>query len=745
MSDSPEKLKVKVGIRGGPTKSIEVEVKAGQPIPWDLDTKFAVVGTKPARLDAVAKATGRAKYTYDINLPGMVYGKFVRAPYAAAKVLSIDVEAAKKIPGVVYAMEWGSKNVKFPWAAVAVVAAETKQALEAGVRAVKVEYEVLPHAARLDQALAEGAPIVNANQKSNKNGQGFEADKKAEVDAAFAKAAKVVSGTARTQVQTHSALETKGVVVQFLDDGKAKVWASTQGTFSVRGDFARTFKMKESDVQVITHYMGGGFGAKFGLGQFGHAAGQIAKELNRPCKFMLDRKEEHMTGGNRPDSVQEMSLAVGQDGKLGGYRVDKYGTGGVGGGGSGARNPLIYDVGPVAEADYGVSTNAGPAAAFRAPGHPQGSFAMEAILDMAAEAIGMDPLELRKKNDDHPIRQHQYTEGAKLFGWSKRKKNGADTGPVKRGIGVASAVWFQLGGRGATCLCRIRKDGSVEIRNGAQDIGTGTRTIMAMTAAEELGLPLDGVTAFLGDTNDPVGPASGGSVTAPTIMPAARTAAFSAGAELRKLVATKLGGDAEDYVLKGGKIVAKSGGKSLGWIDACKLIEADAIEVLGTRERNHANFEGNTGGVHFAEVEVDTETGKVRVLRFLAMQDAGTIINAGTAESQVNGAVIQGLSYALFEERVLDRHKGQQLNADLESYKIAGPKDMPDIKVVLTDVNMGANNVGLAGLGEGPAVAPAAAIANAVHNALGVRVWQIPMTPDKVLAALANAKQGGGK
>jgi xanthine dehydrogenase YagR molybdenum-binding subunit len=745
MADAPEERKLKVGVRGGATKEIKVDVKDGQPVPWDLDTKFALVGTKVRRLDAVAKVTGAAKYTYDVKLPGMVYGKFVRAPHACATVVSVDVEAAKKVPGVVYATEWGSKNVKYPWQAVAVVAAENRRALEAGLRAVKVQYEVKPHAARLEQAIAEGAPLVNSNQKQNKNGDGFGPDDLKNVEEAQGKAAKVVKGVARTQVQTHSALETKGVVVQWLDDGKAKVWASTQGTFSVRGDFARTFKVKESDVQVVTQYMGGGFGAKFGLGTFGHAAGTIARELKRPCKFMLDRKEEHMVGGNRPDSVQDMTLGVAADGKLSGYKVEKYGTGGTGGG-AGAQNPLIYDFGPVAEASYSVATNAGAAAAFRAPGHPQGAFAAEAILDMAAEAIGMDPLELRKKNDDHPIRTFQYVEGAKLFGWDKRKKNGADAGPVKRGIGVASCVWFQLGGRGAACLCRIRKDGSVEIRNGAQDIGTGTRTILAMVAAEELGLPLDGVTPFLGDTNDPIGPGSGGSTTAPTIMPAARTAAFQAGRELRGLAAAKLGCAADDLVLRGGKVVhAKDAGKSMSFADACKLIEADAIESLGARAPNFANFESTTGGVHFAEVEVDTETGKVRVLRYLAMQDTGTVVNRSAAESQVNGAVIQGLSYALFEDRVLDRHRGVQLNADLEGYKIAGAKDMPAVRIELTDVNMGANNVGLAGLGEGPAVAPAAAIANAVHNALGVRVWQIPMTPDKVLAALATAKTGGGK
>lgn len=747
MADAREDRKIKVGVKGGPTKELTVPVDDASPVPWGLDQAFDVVGSRIDRVDAVAKVTGRAKYTHDVVLPGMVFGRFVRAPHAAAAVTSVDVSEALKVPGVVYAAEWGSKSVKSPWTAVAVVAAETKQALEAGVRAVKVAYDVKPHAARMEQALAEDAPRVNENQRSNRAGDDPDPKNVAATDAALKGAAKVVAGTAKTQVQTHSCLETKGVVVQWTDDGKAKIWASTQGTFSVRGDFARTFKIKESDVQVITHYMGGGFGSKFGLGVFGHAAGVVAKELKRPVKFLLDRKEEHMTGGNRPSSVQEMTLGVDGEGKFVGYRVRKSGTAGTGRGGAEAANPIIYDFGAVDEASYAVATNAGSAAAFRAPGHPQGAFAMEAIIDEAAAALGIDPLEIRRKNDAHPIRRVQYDEGAKLFGWDRRRKDGADAGPIKRGMGVASCVWYQLGGTGASCLCRIRKDGSVEIRNGAQDIGVGTKTILAMTAAEELGLPADRVTPFLGDTNDPIGPGSGGSTTAPTIMPAARTAAFLAGKELRELAAAKLGSAATDLVFKKGEIVhATDQGKRMTFAAACGLIEADAIEALGRRARNHASFAGQTAGVQFAEVEVDVETGKVRVVRFLALQDAGTIVNRKLAESQVFGAMIQGVSYALFEERVLDRLRGLQLNADLESYKIAGPKDMPEMKVVLTESNAGANNMGVAGLGEGPAVGPAAAIGNAVRNALGVRVWEIPLTPDRVLAALDGAaRQGDGK
>jgi xanthine dehydrogenase YagR molybdenum-binding subunit len=747
-SDPLDPVKIRVGMPSDP-KEISVEIPEGDPFPWQLGDKHAVVGKPQPRLDAVAKVTGRAKYTHDINLPGMLFAKFVRCPFARATVKAVDVGAALKVEGVKVARQYGRPEVRYAWQHVAVVAATTRQAAEHAAHLVKVDYEVLPHAARVEQSLAAGAPKVVANKDNKSPGRGgSEPAKRAAVDDALKRASHVVEAVATTQVQTHSCLETHGVVAHWEAPEKLKVWASTQGTFSVRNELADTFQIPESNVTVITHYMGGGFGSKFGAGYFGRAAAELAKETGLPVKLMLDRKEEHATGGNRPDSIQDMKLGVSEKGELLGYRVTVQGTGGLQGGGD-ARNPLIYDFKEVDKTVFDVATNAGAAAAFRAPGHPQGSFAVETIIDLAAEALGMDPLELRMKNDRHPIRQHQYKEGAKLFGWDKRKKNGSDPGPVKRGMGVASAVWFQLGGRGADVIVRIRKDGSVEVRNGAQDIGTGTRTIMAMVTAEELGIPVSSITSFLGDTNDPIGPGSGGSTTAPTVMPAVRQAAYQAGRQLRHRVAETWGKKADDLVLSGGAVREKaSGGQSMAWAEACRLIEGDEISALGKRPANYGSrqnpgaYQATTGGVQFAEVEVDTETGLVAVKRFLALQDCGTIMNPLLAESQVNGAVIQGISYALFEERHLDRQKGQMINADFESYKIAGTRDLPEIKVVLTEVVNGANNVGLAGLGEGPAVPPAAAIANAVHNAIGVRVLSLPMTPDRVLKALERGRAG---
>ncbi len=727
--------------QAGDVKEVSVVVPPDEPPPWQYGDTHAVVGHRTPRLDAVAKVTGRAKYAYDINLPGMLWAAFVRCPHARAVVKSADYSAALKIPGVVAAKEYGSKEIRYALQHFGVVVAETHQACLEGVRAVKAEFEVLPHSARFDQAIADQAPRVHS-ERPNITGDGFRPESEAVVDAALKECDAVISGTATTEVQTHMCLEPHGVTARFEAPDRATIWASTQATFGVRGEAARVLKLPEANVTVLTHFMGGGFGSKFSLGVAGAAACALSKELGKPVKLMMERRAEHVQGGNRPSSVQEMTLGVKKDGTLAAYRVKKSGTGGIGGG-AGASNPMIYKFGSVSEANFEVATNAGAAAAMRAPRHPQGSFAMETILNLAADAIGMDPLELRKRNDSSPIRSRQYVDGAKRFGWDKRQKSGSGKGVVKKGMGVASAIWYALGGRGAQVLCRIRKDGSVEIRNGAQDIGVGTKTILAMVAAEELGLPLARVTPFIGDTNDPIGPGSGGSTTAPTIMPAARTAAFMAGRSLRELVAKKWDCAAADLALASGKVIhLKDRGKSMKFEDACAMMPGDEITELGKRTGNYGAYESQTGGVHFAEVEVDTEDGTIAVTRYLAMQDAGTIINPMTSESQVNGAIVQGLSYALFEERIIDRQLGQQVNSDMDNYKLAGSKDMPHVEVILTDIVNGANNVGVAGLGEGPAVPIAAAIAGAVQNALGFPVWGLPMTPDRVLAAIAAKEKG---
>ncbi|MFQ5654773.1 MAG: xanthine dehydrogenase family protein molybdopterin-binding subunit, partial [Planctomycetota bacterium] len=482
-------------------------------------------------------------------------------------------------------------------------------------------------------------------------------------------------------------------------------------------------------------------------GREGVAGALLARAAGAPVRLMLDRREEHTSTGNRPDSRQELTMGLRSDGTVVAFRAQSWGTAGTGVRGAGAHNDVIYNLGVVDKIEHGVRTNCGGARPLRAPGFPQGVFALEGLMDIAAEALGIDPIELRKKNDDHPIRRVEYDVAKARIRWDERRRRrpGSDPGPVKTGLGCASNLWFAAGGGGASVLVRIHRSGVVEVRNGAQDIGTGTRTIMGMVAAEELGIPLEAVRTFIGDTADPRGPGSGGSTTAPTITPAARLAAHNAKRRLLEIVAEARGWEAADLDLEGGRVVGRKGAaldRVLSFQQACALMDEDQIEVLqerpvlGRRRPNYGGLSNTNSGVQCAEVEVDTETGEVRVRRVVAVADAGKLINPKLAESQVRGGVIQGLSYALFERRVMDRQEGRMLNADLEAYKIAGPVDCPQIDVTLLDVYMGRNNTNVMGLGEPPIVATAAAVANAIYNATGARVTSLPITPRKVLVAL---------
>lgn len=735
---------------GFPGKVVERKVKLpdGAARPWDLDTKFHVVGTKVQRLDGLAKATGRAKYASDMNLPGMLHARLLGSPIAAGTLTELDLTPADQTDGVkaVIALRKVGSRILHAGEFLAAVAAETPEAAEDGLRAIVVGFEKAEPVTTVEEAVKEGARWVFEKQpnvtKARENGA-----KEEEIAAELAAAAATVKATFKTQIQTHSALETHGGTAWWKKDENGEtqltVWASTQGTFSVRDDLCGRHRLEPSQVEVICEYMGGGFGAKFGADEAIAAAVELSKRTGRPVKCMNSRKDEHVNGGCRPNSVQFVEAGANADGKITCWHVKNHGTGGIEPN-AGARNPMIYNVGKSRKVEFGVRTNAGAATAMRAPGHPQGSFVLEQVVDELAEKLGMDPIEFRLKNDPYPMRPAQYELAKQLIGWERRNPKGgqgplAGTGTVKRGMGVGASTWGNNGGPGASVTIVITGGGSVEVRNGAQDIGTGTRTLLGICAAEELGCPLERVKVRLGFTRDPQGPASGGSSTAPTLAAAAKDAGHAAKRALLEKIAPALGVAASELDIAGGRVVSRGDHeKSWSWDDACRRLGMDSIEVTEKRSNNmRAGFHDQVGGVQIAEVEVDTETGIVRVVKVVAVHDAGTIVNRLTFESQILGGVIQGIAYALFEDRILDRKSGLQLNANLESYKIPGSLDMPDIVCVPFAVANGFNSAGVAGLGEPTVIPTAGAIANAIANATGARVRELPMTPDRVLAALA--------
>jgi xanthine dehydrogenase YagR molybdenum-binding subunit len=737
----PRKVTIKAGYPGA-EKDLTVEVHDLDATPWGLDAKLRVVGTDVPRVDGLAKATGAARYTFDVNRPKTAYAKLLRCFRARAKVASIDTSAAEKTAGFlgVELLKHPGDRITFSGEGVVAVCAETEEALDDALAAIVVKYDALPVAATTDDGRKDGAPQVDAKEPN------VFADKpqtRGDVEKAFAASDVVVEAEFRTQVQTHSALETHGCVVEPNADGTFTVWHSTQATGAVEEGMSGMLQAK-GKVRVIADHVGGGFGAKFGVDAWDRATARFAQKLGRPVKQMLDRRAEHLVAGNRPDSIQRMKLGASKDGVITALDGEVFGTVGNGRGGGSVANSAVYSFPNLRMTHTSVSTFTGRGRAFRAPGHPPGFFALEGIVDLCAERLGMDPLEFRMKNDRHPIRQIQWKLGAEKIGWktNRRATPGSDKGPVKRGLGCAAGRWGSAGGGNYQVNVQIGRDGRVVVQNAVQDIGTGTKTVLAILVAEELGIDPASIDVQIGDTKFPAGPGSGGSTTTPSIGPAAREAGMRAREALVELVAAdaKCKPEEVDWGLKqldgemGGFVAMKS--KNYKWRDVCSLLGPEGLAVSGTRRKNFDGYNGETAGCQFAQVAVDVETGVVKVERVVAVHDAGRIVDALTARSQVNGGVIQGVSYALYEDRRLDRNIGDMVNPTFDTYRITGINDCPEIDVILTSIESGFNNAGLMGLGEPATVPTAAAVGNAVANAVGARVTEIPMTPARVLAAL---------
>ena len=487
--------------------------------------------------------------------------------------------------------------------------------------------------------------------------------------------------------------------------------------------------------------MGGGFGAKFGAGNSGVIAAQLSKKTNAPVKLFLDRKEEHWTGGNRPATIQRLKLGATKDGKLQAMHLVEYGTAGVGTG-AGSAGPVqnLYDCANVLTEESDVFINAGPGAAFRAPGHPQGCFALEQSIDELALKLNMDVLAVMDKNDSNEPRRMERRMGAERFGWSKRHAPGADPGPVKRGMGVAQSVWYRIGSRDSECEVRITNDGAVEALSAVQDIGGGIKTVIAQVVAEEFGLQPRDINIRIGDTNSPSGPPSGGSQTTGSFTPAARNAAYKAKLKFAEAIAPALKTTPDKLVFEDGKVTI-AGGASLTFKQAAAKMGKEQITAHAQRAPEYGSRERMfIGGVQFCEIEVDTETGVIKPLRFLAVHDCGRPMNILALQSQVNGGILQGISFALYEDRKLDRNTGIMVNPNFEQYKIVGAKETPQIEVHFLEDYIARSSTDASGIGEPSTIPTSAAIANAFFNATGVRIRELPLTPARVLTALRKVK-----
>ena len=740
------------------------EVPVNPKGPWPVNDKLKIIGKSVSRIDGYDKVSGTALYTFDINLPRMAHARILRSSIPHGKIKNIDTSKAEDLPGVLGILssknapdiQWFKtsslfdKHVRYEGDEVACVVAESEAIALRAMKMIRVDYEDLPFTVDAKEAMAANAPKIYDNGNIE-GGKPFEYAR-GNVDDAFAQADAIVEETFDTQVAIHNPTEVHCSVVNW-DGDDLTVWDSTQAIYGVRDTVAETLKMPASKVRVIKKYMGGGFGSKLDAGKYTVMAAILARQIGRPIKIVVDRKEMNLAVGNRPDSVQRLKLAAKNDGTL--TAISHYSYGAIGGyeGGAECSWPArqLYKCDNVKVEEYNVFTNTGPTRPFRAPGYPQGIFALDSAMDMLAEKIGMDPLEFRIKNnaEKHPMWNAPYTskllleayeQGAKAFGWKKRNKiPGSDQGSIKKGMGMASQIWWGGGGPPAHAVLKLNRDGSARVLAGTQDIGTGTYTFMAMVVGEVLGIPMDKIEVILGDTAvGPYCPVSGGSLTAPSVSPAVRDAAENMKIKLIKAAAAQLELDEKNLVYVSGIISDKQNSeKKISIPDLMDKMNEQTITTTGSREANPEGYITQTFGAQFAEVEVDTMTGKIKVNRIVAAHDIGRVLNRKTMENQFHGGIMQGLSYALLEERVVDPNTGKVVTTNLHDYKMPIIADTPEIEVIIvSEADPMNSSTGVKGCGE-PAIVPTAgAIANAVYNAIGVRIKSLPMTPDKVLMAL---------
>ncbi len=701
---------------------------------WPEAGQRKLIGKRITRVDGPAKSSGHAKYTYDINQPEMLIGKILRCPYAHAKVTALDTSAAEKLPGVKAVQVIQGVGSEIQWAGdeVVAVAALSEEVAEDALRQIKIEYEQLPHVVLEEDLSQVGDRAKPAGEQ-----------RIGDPDKAFQDPEAVISeGYYGIPVITHCCLEAHGNVAEWTGPENLKVWSSTQNVSGLPPQFAEALKIPANNVETICDYIGGGFGSKFSPDRWGIVAAQLSKNVGgKAVKIMLERDAELMVAGGRPSAFAKIRVGAKKDGTLTAWQSESWGTGGMGIGGT-PPLPYILNVPNQIKRHTTINTNIGGARAWRAPNHPQACLlTMSALEDLAAK-LEMDSLDFFLKNihlagERAKDYRQELEKAAELAEWKANwhPRGYKTSGHIKRGLGIAMHTW---GGRGhnSNCSVTIQPDGSVEVMLGSQDLGTGTRSVIAITAAETFGLTPEAIKVTLGDSRYPNSGGSGGSTTVGGVSGSTRRGTVDALAQLFEKIAPSLGAPPDQLEAVDGRIqVRGDSSKSLTWKQACSKLGVKPIQTTGKNPGPCNLNSSGVGGVQIADVSVDTETGVVKMNKLVMVQDCGLIIDLKTAESQVYGAGTMGITYALFEEKIMDRTTGRMLNPNLEFYKLAGIGDIGEI-VVHMMTGPGFDDRGVIGLGEPPVISPGAAISNAVANAIGVRVPTLPVTPDKVLAAL---------
>jgi xanthine dehydrogenase YagR molybdenum-binding subunit len=713
------------------------------------DEALNVVGRPHTRVSAAERLSGAARFISDISLQGMAHAAVLRSPHANARVAALDLAAARALPGVRAVIGPGDLPDRdgrpvltdapaYAGAAVAAVAADTPDAAERALAALAPAYEPLAFVVDLDEGLAR----QDFTQDPSETTRG-------DVDAALLQAAAIVDTEYRTPAQVQSPLETHCAVAVW-EAGNLTVWSSTQGIFAARDELAQAFGLEPDDVRVVCEYMGGGFGGKQGAGPEGFVAAELARRSGRPVRLVYSRAEETIAAGHRAPTVQTYRMGADADGTLLGIESSAVIGVGLHGWVFPVLNPAetLYACENMRSMVLPVKLNLGFSNAFRAPGVMEGTFGFEQTIDELAEVLGIDPLEIRLRN----AATHEQASGspytskhletcqrrvAELAGWSGRNAVRSD-GRIRRGMGIASQIWWGGGGPPAHASVRMGRGARPTLVCGFQDIGTGTMTASAVIVAEALGVPVGAVRVQAGDTaRSGYGPTSGGSMTLASVAPAVRSAAHEVRTQLLELASDLYEIAASDLVLADGAVSSRDGTLRHEITEVTSKLGNSSLVGHGSRGPNPDGMRVHTFGCQIAQIAVDTLTGSVTVERVWAVHDVGRIINPMGAISQVTGGILQAVGFALTEERVVDPTTGAVVNAGLEDYKMPTMADTPEIVCEFVDSPDPHLALGIKGLGEPPIIPTAAAIGNAFAHATGVRLREAPYTPRRVLEALA--------
>jgi len=748
-----------------------------------MESPLRIVGRDALRQDLADKVLGRTRYTADLKRPGMLHAKVLRSPHAHARIAALDTAAAERAPGVRAVLTWRDapearidadlgvleQELRFVGDEVAAVAADTIAQAEDALAAIRVEYEVLPAVFDAEQALAPGAPRVHP--AGNLIGQKPLVEARGDVAAGFAQSARTFEGTFRTQVHGPVGMETRAALAEW-DGGSLTVWKTSRSVHANdRVMLARVCGVPPERIRVICPAMGGGFGNK-DESRIGALAALLARKAGRPVRLEYTRAEEFVGGRNRQSTVNRLRIGIAPDGAP--LAIEMQSLMDAGAQVASGRN-VVRRIGQGALYLYRcpnarfegtpVYTHRPAGGSFRGLGAPLGHFALEVLVDQIAASLGMDPLDYRLRFGvplagqpgtrrtprgqplpDEPVEggvpfsSNGLTAcllaGAERIGWRERRRpNGSATGPRRRGIGVAMGIYKGGVGREAQAEVSLRRDGRVAVNVGVVDVGQGSLTLLAQIAAETLHVPLERVDVTLADTaTTPPGHITAGSSTTFSSGSAVKAAAETVRNRLRERAAGLLG--ATDAVLDNGRLtVPGDPRKSLTLGEALAGIGEDlsakAVLTVGSTDSIVNSF-----AAHFAEVEVEPETGRIRVLRYVAAQDSGRIVNPLLAASQVSGAVLQFLGIALREELYLDAATGVTLNPSFLEHKSTAIVDFPAIETIFAGEPDPVGPYGAKALGEPPVVPVLGAVANAVANATGAWLYEAPFTPQRVLAAL---------